>query len=95
MSAFISILCFAVLVTSDSLTQIERDYILRYHNDKRSNVTPPASNMMELVGLLCDFVCSLSMVKNIYFPPELILKLILLFLCELRQVSSKVLIPCP
>ena len=53
MKVILCILCTAILVASDSLTQKERDDVLNYHNAKRSTVVPSAAFMTKMVGPTC------------------------------------------
>ncbi|KAL5966558.1 Peptidase inhibitor R3HDML [Taenia solium] len=49
MARFQCILILVTFVTSNTPTAKERNDLLRYHNHKRADVKPPATNMMEMV----------------------------------------------
>ena len=57
---FLYILFVITFAASDMITQEDRITVLKYHNEKRSNVNPTASNMVELVSLTGIYCCLLT-----------------------------------
>ncbi|CDS43758.1 cysteine rich secretory protein LCCL [Echinococcus multilocularis] len=71
MAKFIYILFFATLVVSNTPSAKERKDLLHYHNHKRANVKPSATNMLEMVySLKLERLADKWVKKCIYEHPN-------------------------